>query len=180
MTGPIGEIALRETLSPKVQNFLEKLRLESTMGESDAFATQDSIAEAILNAATEDEIFAAADAGTLACKDYVGKAFLLNPDNIEVRVSTLRNDDGEINGLGFYLLLRVFDLETQGERVLNTGAQSLIATIMALRDGGHMDKYGKEGMPLILSGKSAGNGDVLILKPFKAYTAAKGAKAKAS
>lgn len=164
------EVAIRTSLSPAVQNMLDKLRLESTMGDdADVFATQDSIAEAILTAATEDEIFAAADAGTTATKDYVGKAFLLHPDNITVRVSTLRTEEGGIAGTGYYLLLRVKDLESGTDKVLNTGAQSLIATVMALRDGGHMDKYGPEGMPLIIGSKGAANGDVLILKPFKAY-----------
>lgn len=164
------EVAIRESFSPAVRNMLEKLRLEATMtDENDVFATSDSIAEAILNAATEDEIFAAADAGTLATQDFVGKPFLLKPDNITVRVSTFRNEDGSINGLGFYLLLRVFSLEDDRELVLNTGAQSLIATIVALRDNGHMDKYLPDGMPLVIASKSAGAGDVLILRPFKSY-----------
>lgn len=165
------EIAERTSLSPVVQNLLDKLRLESSMGDDGAFVTQDSIAEKILQAATEDEIFAAADAGTVATKNFVGRPFRLSKDAITVRVSTRDDIEG---GMGYYLLLRVTDLQTDEEVILNTGAQSLVTTIIKLRDDGHFDKYEKDGgYPFIIKTKPAGNGDVLILQPFKAAGSAK-------
>ncbi len=172
MTNPMQEIALRDTLSPEVGTWLEKLRLSSTMVDDDGgvFGVQDSIAEQILKAASEDELFAAVDAGTMAAKDFLDTPFLLQ-EEFDVRVSTIRNDQGEISGTGFYLLIKVTDLSDMSERVLNTGAQTLMAFIWRLADLGLLadkQRY-PNGYPLMLSGKPSANGTVVIPKKFTAY-----------
>lgn len=172
MTTPSMEIATRDSLSPAVVTWLEKMRINATMnGDEDSiFGAQDSIAERILEAATEDEVFAAADAGTLSTKEFLDTPFLLHPD-FEVRVSTQRNDEGGITGTGFYLLIKVTDLARGKERVLNTGAQTLMSVIWRLSELGVLTDSKKypDGYPMILAGKASPNGTVIVPKPFRAY-----------
>lgn len=164
-------------LTPAIRNLFEKLEIESTMLD-DSPVSAYSIAEKILSADTEEAIFEAANAGTTAGKNYVNRPFRLHENNISVRESNRDDLDGGLidprTGKQFYVLLSVTDLETGNDDVLNCGSPSIVTTLLALRDGGHMAKYNDEGgMPLMITSKPTGNGEVLILKPFRAANAAK-------
>ena len=172
MSMPGTDIAVRESLSETVRNWLDKMKLDVSMGPDDdggVFGVQDSIAEKILLAETEEEIFEAVNAGTLATKEFLDTPFLLQ--GFGVRGSNLRNEQGEITGTGFYLLLKVKDLEENVERVLNSGAQSLMATVWRLSELGILSDTKKypDGYPMILSGKPSAGGTVIIPKRFQAY-----------
>lgn len=164
------------TTAPKIAALFSKLELESSFDDNDVLSGGMSIAEKILAAAEsgdEQAIFDAANAGTKGGRDFVGVPFRLHEDNIVVRKSNRDDIDGGMRNPAtddiFYVLLRVLNLETDEEEVINTGGVSLVTTLFALRDSGVMAKYSADGgMPLIIAAKRAAGGDVLLLKPFKA------------
>jgi hypothetical protein len=158
----------------EVMALLDKCRIEATVDDDNAMFGGLSIAEQILSAVGEEAIFAAANAGTTGGRDYVDRPFLLHEDNISLKESTRTDLKGGLrdprDDKQYFLLLTVTDLETDSEKVLNTGSPSLVSTIIALRDGGNMAKYNDHGgMPLVITSKPASEGAVLILKKAVGY-----------
>lgn len=156
-----------EEYGPAVMRMFDVCRTEATLDDDTSFGGL-SIAERILSAESEEEIFAAANAGTKGGRDYIDRPFLLKEDDITIRESQRTDLDGGLidprDQKMYFGLLNVTDLETGNQETINTGSPSLLSTILALRDGGHMAKYTESGgMPLVIKGKPTANGTVLIL-----------------
>lgn len=124
------------------------------------------IAQGILTAEDEDAIFAAANVGTTAGKDFLNTPFLLQGSDITWKKSGLLLDEGV--GFPWYCLMEVTDL-VQGEiKTLNCGGFTFVHTIYRLQEVNAFDRYVETGgMPLILTGKKAGKGTVVIPARYK-------------
>lgn len=161
---------------PAVEVFCKKLALESVMDEGGVSTATLAIMERILAADSEEDIFAAANAGTTSGKDFVGRPFQLLDENIEWKASAAQFR--EQGGFPFYAICRAVDIQTGAELVLGCGGFSFMATLWTLHDRGIITRYDKDGgMGLILKEKPAANGSVLLLEKFTIPAPAKnGAK----
>lgn len=174
------ELAPRTSLKPVVQAWLERRALDVQMDDEPEWAGGvDSMAERILLAETEEEIFAAGElAGTTGGRDYVNEPFLLKSGDYRVRVSNIRDDKGNSKGVGYYLLMRVTDYASGEEKVLNTGAPAIVTQVTHFDETGILAKYDEDGgMPMMIGSKPSGEGNVLFLKPFRAGKRAPSKKA---
>lgn len=148
-------------------------RIASSATQDDGGITaQIEIMNLIQSASTLEDIFAAANAGTLSGQDYTNRPFLLHSDNYEWK----RSASGFISegGFPYYALMRVRDLTDQAERVISCGGYGFVATLDALSTKGPKDDnrsflqlYDEQGgMPLVLRGKQTASGfTVLLLEP---------------
>jgi hypothetical protein len=174
------EIAPRTSLKPLVQAWLERRANDVKFAEEPDWAGGvDSMAERILLAETEEEIFAAGElSGTTGGRDYVNEPFLLKSDDYIVRVSNIRDSDGNSKGVGYYLLMRVTDYASGEEKIINTGAPAVVTQITHFDEKGILAKYDEDGgMPMMIGSKPSGEGNVLFLKPFRAGKRGQGKKA---
>lgn len=155
-----------DLLTPEMRQFARAISLEASFDDSASNPAVLQIMQNILTAEGEDEIFAAANAGTTAGKEYVDKPFLLKQDDIHWKKSGAMF--AEQGGFPFYALMNVTDLET-GEypRVINCGGYTFLTTMWKLAQGRILGQYeDKGGMPLIIRGKPASQGVVLIPQKF--------------
>lgn len=160
------ETAIASTETERaIQAFLRKLALECTIDDDESgMDVAHSIAAKIVTAETEDEIFDAGNASTIAGQDFLNRPFRLTSNGFEVKKSTI---EGE-KKFPYYLLMHVSEIATGAETVLNCGSYGLVSTIIALRDGGHMEKYDSQGgMPLVITAKATRKNQVLILQKYK-------------
>lgn len=121
-----------------------------------------SIADGILAAAEsgdEDAIFGAANAGTISGEDYVGTPFYVRHDSVQWRKTG--EQFMKEGAFPYYALIRTEDAEGNSV-VINCGGQSVVPTLFALWDAGILEKYGAEGMPLILREITTGGGWSLL------------------
>lgn len=132
----------------------------------------------ILEANDEDAIFAAANAGTTATKEFFNTPFLLKSDGIEWKRSAATYI--EQGGFPWYTLVRVTDMTTGEERTLNGGGFSYMTTLYKLWKVGILAKYDEEGgMPLVMEPKATAKGfAVVLLKKYNIPVMATGGKAK--
>jgi hypothetical protein len=159
--------------------FYRKLGLEAEIDDENGGSDVSSrIQEKILNATTEEEIFAASQGGTVAGKDFLNRPFRLREEGVRVMESTIEPSKDNPNPEPFYLLMDVVDLADGEEVTLNCGGKGIVATVISLRDNGILAKYeGQGGMPLMLTAKSTRKGnDVLNIQPFKAAMNVKASK----
>lgn len=174
------ELTPRTSLKPIVQQWLDRLEMDVKMddGSDDWGIGIDSMAERILLAETEDEIFAAGEmSATTGGRDYTNEPFLLKSDGYKVKRSNMRGENGEAKGIGYFLLMRVVDMGTGDEKILNTGAPAVVTQTVTLGEKGILAKYDADGgMPLMIGSKPAGEGNVLFLKPFRGLSRAKAKK----
>jgi hypothetical protein len=157
---PITEDAVPE----KVRNLIRALKLNATFDTGQA---QLSIMDRILAAETEEEIFAAANAGTVSGKDLAGRPFVLVSDNVEWKTSA---EQYRTQGaFPFYALIRCTALDTGDEVVADCGGYSFVATLWALTSRGFLQAYEEQGgMPLVIEAKRMTSGyDVLLLQPYR-------------
>lgn len=147
-------------------------RIASSATQDDGGMTaQIEIMNLIQEAETLDEIFAAANAGTLSGQDFTNRPFLLHSDQYEWK----RSSAGFISegGFPYYALMRVRDLSDQKEKVISCGGYGFVATLDALSTKGPKDSEKsflqicdeQGGMPLVLRSKTTASGfSVLILE----------------
>lgn len=131
----------------------------------------------ILAADDEDAIFAAANAGTTATKEFFNTPFLLKSTDIEWKRSAATYI--EQGGFPWYTLVRVTNMSTGEEMTLNGGGFSYMTTMYKLWKTGILAKYDEDGgMPLIMEPKATAKGfAVVLLKKFNMPVMASG-KAK--
>lgn len=143
----------------KVLDLIKRLSLTAT---TDTAAAQLDIMATILSATSEEEIFAAANAGTISGQDHTGQPFLIR--DYEAKKSA----PGFISqgGFPFYYLLRVTDLQDGAEHVITCGGFTFVSVMDSLDRGGHIAKAMEEhgGYPMVLEARTMrGSGyDVLI------------------
>jgi len=120
--------------------------------------------ERILSAETPEDIFAAQEnAGSMAGKDFTMRPFLLKEEDILYRASNLEK------GFPFYALLKVTELQTGEEVMLNCGGKTFMAVLYGLRESGYFsaEKGGTpEGRGFMLKETASGEGAYLSLLPF--------------
>lgn len=156
--------------------FAQELDGLSTIVDGELDTSVLDIMSRILDATDEDAIFAAANAGTKATKMFLNTPFRLPSDGITWKRSAAQFI--EQGGFPWYALCRVVDLSTGEETTLNGGGLSYITTLYKLWKTGTLTKYDDDGgMPLILEGKPAAKGSIVLIKPFKMPISADG-KAK--
>lgn len=157
--------ANRSVLSASAEHLVRALDMASTFDEGTVSASVMGILDNIMAAGNEDEIFAAAQAGTTSGKDFVDIPFRCKADNIQWKKSAaVYREQG---AFPFYMLADVFNLQTGERQPLSCGGPSVVVSFWKLQLTGAMDKYDAEGgMPLILTGKPAGAGIVLIPKKY--------------
>ena len=174
MTSDQTEVQVRAAL-PNTASMLSRWRNEASLQDSNGVDAAMQIFEGILGAETEEELFAAQDAGTIASKDFTDRPFRLRgPEDISIMHS--RTALTEAGGFPFFLLLRVCDVETGQDLVINTGAQSVLAVIDRLveweldpnkpEDRKPFQPYRPAGRGFMFTSKTTmGGTDVIMLKP---------------
>ena len=153
------EVAIREVegwveknksdLGSRTLMMLREVMLEVGMDDSGSLAAFD-IMEQVLAGGDMDAIFAAANAGTTSGKDYVDKPHYMRRDDVQWKLSTVGMKAG---GFPFYILTKVTDMETGERIVLNCGGLTYCGAIFALGKIGAFEKFGDEGMPLVIKAK---------------------------
>lgn len=150
-----------------VVQFARVMDLESTIDSGVLDPAILEIMSGILNADSEDAIFAAANAGTTSGKDFIDNPFMLKSEAIQWKKSAAAFQ--EQGGFPFYALMRVMDMMTGELRVLNCGGLSFLTTLWKLAQLGVIAQYDDNGgMPLVLTEKAASSGyTVLLLKKYQ-------------
>jgi len=127
------------------------------------------IMSGILGATDLNEVFAAANAGTTAGKDFLNVPFLLqgselgeNGSDIQWKKSAAVYAEG--NGFPWYTLAKVTDLQTGEQRTINCGGFTYVSVIYRLQELNAFDEFVEQGgMPIILSGKQTGAGFTVVI-----------------
>lgn len=158
-----------EQVPEKVRQMLARIGNAAT---SDTGHVQLDIMERIQEAETEEELFEAANAGTVAGKSVAGRPFLIH----EFEWKHSARAFIEQGAFPFYALLRVTMLDTNKDQVLNCGGLTFVSVLDMLDRKGFlaakMEKLG--GYPMVLESRATQTGfDVLIPH---AYVAPKSAK----
>lgn len=178
MTLDIELWGARTKATPKMQEVAHNIETHATIdvGEIDPAILQ--IMENILGADTEDAIFAAANAGTTATKNFLDRPFLLRGSGIQWKASAEIYQSGK--GFPWYTLLKVVDLQTGEELTLNGGGWTFAFCIYRLQEINAFANHEPDGMPIVLRGKAASSGYTVVL-PFRyEMLTVENAKAKAS
>lgn len=163
----------RPNLSLMIRNLAAQATFAETTGTDDFVM---DIMEKILSAETEDEIFAAQEAGVISGKDFAGRPFRLLEEDIQWRKSTIQTPD--VENLPIYALMKVTALDTGEEEMLGCGGKTFVATLFALiaRDAFDTKKY-PDGRTFVLRATATPSGSRLSLLPYKVPDSGK-AKAK--
>jgi hypothetical protein len=164
MTTDIELWGSRTGASQTMQEVARAIQANSTMdiGEIDPAIRQ--IMENLLGAETEDAIFAAANAGTTATKNFLDRPFLLRGDDIVWKESAEIYRSGK--GFPWYALPKVTDLQTGEMLTLNGGGWTFVFCLFRLQQINAFAKYEPHGMPMVLRAKAASSGYSVVL-PFK-------------
>lgn len=85
------------------------------------------IADELLAAETEEELFALNAGETIASKEFLGKPFLFGADDVKFLRSTI--EDGSFP---FFALITVVDLADGAVKVINSGAMSVLPILYKL------------------------------------------------
>lgn len=161
---------------PNLAFMLQSQKLEAEFAannnRSDSFVYD--LMEKILAAQTAEEIFAAQDSGMVSGKDFAGRAFYLKADDITIVQSTIT--EGE--GLPFYAVLKVTEISTGEEYVLNCGGKTFMAVLEGLRKIDYFDvtEETPNGAALVIIATPSPKGAYLSLKPFKMAPVQRGGK----
>jgi hypothetical protein len=173
----LAEFAARDGIAPEVMLFARALDIEVGMpGDGPSTAVFDIMAQ-ILNATDEDSVFEAAQAGLTSGKDFKDIPFRLRREDIEwKRSASAYTENGQFP---FYAMLRVTTLKDGEMKSISCGASTFCAVLFKLQKLGAFDQYEEDGgMPLVITGKPAGVGEVLIPKKYFIPTAANAKTAK--
>jgi hypothetical protein len=144
-----------------IVNMVRALEIEATMDTEGPNPAVYNILSAILTADTENDILAAALAGTTSGKDFVDVPFRLRKEDIQWKVSGgLYRTQG---AFPFYALCEVTELQTGERRVISCGGSTFCVVMWRFAQTGVFDPYYDEGgYPFMLKSKPAGIGQVLI------------------
>lgn len=181
---PEGIVVQASEALPAIRGLMRKLELEVQASANDP-TVQLSIMENILAATTEEEVYERQETGTVASKEFTNRPFRLRMEDITWKKSA----DTYINqgAFPYYAILRVTDMETGEEVVIDTGAATVVASLVALIDidnsgdgkSGPFSRYGTDGKPLQFVPKPMASGNVIILlKPVRLAEEVKVAKSK--
>lgn len=131
---------------------------ESTSEETHKFDIF-SIMENILTAETPEELWERQEAGGISSKDYINQPFQLLADNLTWRRSQLQ---GSSTTFPFYAMLRVHDMATDTEKIINGGGFSFVSVLSKLQEWNMLtDEYTYQ-----LVEKQTSNGyNVVLIKP---------------
>lgn len=170
--------------NPAVSNtplelMVRALEIESTMDTEGPNPAVYNILNAILSADTENDVLAAAMAGTTSGKDFADVPFRLRKEDIQWKVSGgLYRTQG---AFPFYALCEVTELQTGERRVISCGGSTFCAVMWRFIQTSVFDPYYDDGgYPFVIKAKPAGAGLVLIpQKYFIPETHRASAKAKA-
>lgn len=179
----VDEVAMREVdawieRAPReyrnVLQMVRELSLDLTMDDSTDPAKFE-IMEAILAAEDLDSLFAAANAGTTSGKDFTDRPFYWD-GNGQYKLSSvgLRSP----GGFPFYWLGKVTDMSTGERIVLNCGGTSFVPVFWRMGKLNPFDKYGAEGVPMILKEKKLDESRSLILPALYVMPSAPAGKSK--
>lgn len=157
-------VSLPANLPPAFQAMIDDL---ASVATTDALSSAVQIADGILAAAVsgdEEAIFEAANAGTISGENYVDEPFNVRHDAVQWnKTSEQYLKEG---AFPYYALVRT-DGSDGSPMVLNIGGQSTVPTLYALWSGGVLEKYGEQGMPLIMRVVKTGAGwDLLKLHKY--------------
>jgi hypothetical protein len=123
------------------------------------------IGESVLAAESIEDVFAAQDkSGMIAGKDFVNRPFYLASENITIVKSAKEN------GFPFYAIMRVIEIATGEEVVLNCGGKTIMPVIFRLQQLGFFDPTEENpyGAAVVILAKAAsGDNAYLLLAPFK-------------
>lgn len=165
----VDEIALREVdrwidknrsnIDSRTLRMLQEITLEIGIDDSTNPAVFD-IMEQILAAGDLDAVFAAANAGTTAGKDYTDKPFYLRQDDVQWKISAIGLEQ---EGFPVYTLSKVTDMGTGERFVMNCGGITWCTVVYTLGKLGAFEQFGEEGIPLILKEKPVRNGRTVLI-----------------
>lgn len=145
---------------PKIREMLARIKLNATYG---TLSAQVNIMENIASATSEEEIFAAANAGTMSGQAVAGRPFLL----LEYDWKPSAPGYVQQGAFPFYALCRVSFLDDGKEAVLDCGGYTFVSVVDSLDKNGHLAAH-PDGYPMILESRRMNSGyDVLIPHPYK-------------
>ena len=158
------DVVTRDVALPEIRRLLGKLSLEATQDNGGRDAAM-AIMESILKAETLEEAFDRQEAGTVSSKDFTLRPFRLLPENISWKKSA--SGYIEQGGFPFYALLRVTDMATGDEVVVDSGSPSVISILEKALSLDSFEPFRADGgMPLQFVGKPVSSGySIVMLKP---------------
>lgn len=133
--GELEEIDDEKPL-PALRAMIRQLSIEAALDASDIstdFVME--LMEQILNSNSAEEIFASQESGMKSGKDFCGRPFYLASQNIQVRRTTFT----EAKGVPYYFVMKVVEVATGEEVVLNCGGQTFLAVMQGLRNIDYFD-----------------------------------------
>jgi hypothetical protein len=150
---------------PMLRSMMQQLAMEAELDASDLstdFVME--LMEGILNAGSAEEIFAAQETGMMSGKDFAGRPFYLSSDNIQVRRTSF-----EGKGLPFYFMLKVVEVATGEEVVVNCGGQTFLAALQGLRNIDYFDATEENpmGRAISLVSHASPAGAYLTIAPYR-------------
>lgn len=156
---------------PALRAMMQQLAIEASLDANDVatdFVME--LMESILNAESAEDIFAAQKSGMMSGKDFAGRPFYLTSDNIQVR----RTAFTETKGVPFYFMLKVTEIATGDEIVVNCGGQTFLAAMQGLRNIDYFDATEEFplGRSIVLVSHSSPAGAYLTLAPYRIPTPA--------
>lgn len=159
------------TVPEAIKSMLSRLDVAASMA-STGTAQLDIMAH-ILTAESEEEIFAAANAGTVSGQSVAGRPFLLKEFDWKRSAPAFVAQ----GAFPFYALCRVSMIDTGEDAVLDCGGFTFVSVLDKLDTGGYLEtaeanKLG--GFPLVLEARAMQSGfTVLIPHKYKAPAPAK-------
>lgn len=152
-----------------VRTMLQRLDVNAT---SDTASAQLDIMSRILEATTEEEIFAAANAGTVSGQSVAGRNFLLHSFDWKRSAPAFVQQ----GAFPFYALCRVTMMDTGEDHVLDCGGFTFVSVLDGLDRLGAIEakENGQGGYPMVLEARPMPSGfTVLIPHPAKVPAASK-------
>lgn len=150
---------------PAVKTMLQRLDLNAVSGTASA---QLSIMANILAAESEEEIFAAANAGTVNGQNTAGRPFTIQGFDWK-RAAAGYVEQG---AFPFYALVQAHFLDTGEDATLVCGGFTFVSVLDKLDQGGYLEGKKAEtygGYPMVLESRRMSSGfDVLIPHPYEA------------
>jgi hypothetical protein len=162
----ISDFTRLNGLAPEVLLFAKTLDIEVGMPDADGpnMAVFDIMAQ-ILGAEDEDAVFEAADAGLTSGKEFKDIPFRIRREDITwKRSATQYTEHGQFP---FYAMLRVSTLKDGEVKTISCGGATFCAVLYKLQKLDAFAKYEEDGgLPMVITGKPAGIGEVLIPRKY--------------
>jgi len=163
-----GEL-VQEKDYPALRHMMQILTMEAESAPDDnADEFVMSLMEKILSATTPEEIFAAQDSGMRSGQDFAGRPFYLAAQDISIRRSSIQE-----GGLPFYAMVKVTEIATGEEHVLNCGGKTFMSTLHGLRQIDYFNVTDEFpfGRSMTIIATPSPKGAYLSLKPFRMVAA---------